>query len=112
MVEMVHEGSGFLVCCGQPMQLITENSTDAERDIHIPSVEQFSNWINVKIGKVAHPMEKNHSIEWIEFIADGKTSTKFLKPHERPEALFQPKSKNFTVRGYCNIHGLWKSSEQ
>ena len=29
IVEVVHPGAGELVCCGQPMQLLTENTTDA-----------------------------------------------------------------------------------
>ncbi|TFH13873.1 MAG: desulfoferrodoxin FeS4 iron-binding domain-containing protein, partial [Lentisphaerales bacterium] len=29
MVEMIHEGAGQLVCCDQPMALMTENTTDA-----------------------------------------------------------------------------------
>ncbi|MGC8736101.1 MAG: desulfoferrodoxin FeS4 iron-binding domain-containing protein, partial [Dissulfurimicrobium sp.] len=32
MVEMVHDGVGQLVCCGQPMKLMEENIVDASRE--------------------------------------------------------------------------------
>ncbi|MEW6333656.1 MAG: desulfoferrodoxin FeS4 iron-binding domain-containing protein, partial [Thermodesulfobacteriota bacterium] len=31
IVEVIHAGDGELVCCGEPMQLLTENTTDASR---------------------------------------------------------------------------------
>ncbi len=32
MVEVVHASGGQLVCCGEPMKLLTENSTDAAQE--------------------------------------------------------------------------------
>jgi superoxide reductase len=53
-------------------------------------------------------MEEAHYIEWIEInTVDGKTGKKFLKPGEKPEAIFQTKSAIESVRAYCNVHGLW-----
>ncbi|MCJ7833217.1 MAG: desulfoferrodoxin FeS4 iron-binding domain-containing protein, partial [Deltaproteobacteria bacterium] len=34
IVEMLHEGKGQLVCCGQPMKLFVENSVDASKEKH------------------------------------------------------------------------------
>ena len=36
IVEVLHEGAGQLVCCGQPMECMTENTVDAakEKQIH------------------------------------------------------------------------------
>jgi len=108
IVEVLHEGKGELVCCGQPMKLFVENTVDAAREKHVPVMEKTASGFTVKVGSVAHPMEEEHYIEWIEIIADGKAYRQFLKPGGTPEATFDVKAENSTAREYCNIHGLWK----
>lgn len=108
IVDVVHAGAGQLVCCGQPMKLLTENTVDASREKHVPVVEKTADGIKVKVGSVPHPMEEKHYIEWIEIIADGKVYRQFLKPGEKPEAVFKISAASITTREYCNIHGLWK----
>jgi superoxide reductase len=39
MVEVLHEAGGTLTCCGQPMSLFSENTTDAAQEKHVPVVE-------------------------------------------------------------------------
>lgn len=108
MVELVHEGVGELVCCGQPMKLMEENIVDAAKEKHVPVIEKADCGIKVKIGSAPHPMEDKHYIEWIEVIADGKAYRQFLRPGEKPEAIFCIDAKSVTAREYCNLHGLWK----
>ena len=108
MVEMVHEGGGTLVCCGQNMTLITENTTDAAKEKHVPVVEKTADGYKVKVGSVAHPMEDKHYIEWIELIAGDVSQRVFLKPGDAPEASFCTDAAAVTARAYCNLHGLWK----
>mgnify|MGYP000162011100 CR=1 FL=1 len=109
IVEVIHTGAGQLVCCGQPMTLKTENTTDAATEKHVPVIEKTADGFRVKVGSVAHPMEDKHHIEWIEVIADGKAYREFLTPGDTPEALFEIKADRITAREYCNIHGLWKA---
>ena len=109
IVEVVHTGAGELVCCGQPMTLMTENSTDAATEKHVPVIEKTADGFKVTVGSVAHPMEEKHYIEWIELLADGKAYRKFLNPGDAPEALFEIKADKVTARAYCNLHGLWKA---
>ena len=66
----------------------------------------------VKVGDVAHPMEEKHYIQWIEMIADGKTYRQFLNPGEMPEAFFAVYAAELTAREYCNLHGLWKTTQK
>lgn len=108
IVEVLHGGAGDLVCCGQPMVLMTENTTDAAKEKHVPVIGKTADGYLVKVGSVAHPMEEKHYIEWIELIADGKAYRQFLKPGEKPEATFCIKADKVSAREYCNIHGLWK----
>ena len=108
IVEVIHVGEGTLVCCGQPMRLLTENTTDAAEEKHVPVIEKVDGGIRVKVGEVKHPMEEKHYIEWIEVIADGRAYRQFLSPGDPPEALFQIEGGEITAREFCNLHGLWK----
>ncbi len=108
IVEVLHGGKGELVCCGQPMALLKENTVDAAKEKHVPVVEKVAGGVKVKVGAVPHPMEQKHYIEWIEIIVDGKVHRQFLKPGEAPEAVFQIQAEKVTAREYCNLHGLWK----
>lgn len=109
MVEVIHEGKGELVCCGQPMKLMIENTVDAAKEKHVPVIEKKADGILVKVGAVAHPMEEKHYIEWIEVTVDGKAYRQFLKPGDAPEAFFKVEGSQITAREYCNLHGLWKA---
>ena len=109
IMEVVHGGGGDPVCCGQPMQLLEENTVDAAQEKHVPVIEKTANGVKVKIGAVPHPMEADHYIEWIEILADGKSYKKFLQPGEAPEAEFAVEYQTISAREYCNLHGLWQA---
>jgi superoxide reductase len=108
IVEVLHEGKGELVCCGEPMKLFKENTVDAAKEKHVPVLEKTASGVKVKVGSVPHPMEENHYIEWVEIIDGGKAYRQFLKPGEAPEAAFEVKGEGIFAREYCNLHGLWK----
>ena len=109
IIEVLHGGAGELVCCGQAMNLLAENTVDAAKEKHVPVVEKTSEGVKVSVGSVAHPMEAKHYIEWIEIIADGKSYRQFLNPGETPEATFKVDTEDVTAREYCNLHGHWKA---
>jgi len=109
IVEVLFGSDGQLVCCGQPMTLLAENTVDAAKEKHVPVIEKFDGGVKVKVGDVAHPMEEKHFIQWIEIIADGKSYTQFLNPGEAPEAVFNVDADQVTAREYCNLHGHWKA---
>ena len=109
IVEVLHGGKGELVCCGKPMVLRKENAVDAAKEKHVPVIEKVDGGYKVKVGSVPHPMEEKHYIEWVELIADGKVYRQFLKPGQRPEAIFKIDAASVVAREYCNLHGLWKA---
>lgn len=109
IVEVTHGGDGELVCCGQPMKKMTENTTDAAKEKHVPVIEKIDGGYTVTVGSVEHPMADEHYIEWIELLADGKAYRQFLKPGQKPKATFLVKAETVSVREYCNLHGLWKA---
>ena len=108
IVLVMHAGGGELVCCGEPMKLMQENTVDAAKEKHVPVLEKTADGYKVKVGDVAHPMEEKHYIEWIELLAGEKSYVQFLKPGDAPEALFKVDADQVTARAYCNLHGLWK----
>jgi superoxide reductase len=109
MVEVVRDAAGTLVCCGQQMELLIENSPDAAGEKHVPVVEKVDGGIKVKVGSVPHPMQAEHYIEWIQVIAGEQTYRQFLAPGQAPEAVFPVGPDGVVAREFCNLHGLWKA---
>jgi superoxide reductase len=109
MVEMIHVGGGELVCCGQPMKLLRENTTDAAQEKHVPVIEKVDGGYRVTVGSVPHPMAEEHFIQWIELLADGTAYRQFLKPGAEPSAFFCIEAHAVSAREFCNLHGLWKA---
>lgn len=109
IVEVLFAGGGQLVCCGQPMKLLEENTVDASVEKHVPVVERTTEGVKVNVGSTPHPMEESHYIQWIEVIVGEKIYRQFLKPGEAPSATFRTPEGSLTAREYCNLHGLWKS---
>lgn len=107
IVEVTHAGGAPLVCCGENMKLMSENTVDAAKEKHVPVIEMGDGTITVKVGSVAHPMEDKHYIEWIELIADDKVYRQFLKPGQAPEATFNLSASSVKAREFCNLHGHW-----
>jgi superoxide reductase len=111
IVTVIHPGGGDLVCCGQPMKLIVENTVDAAKEKHVPVIEKTDKGYKVKVGSVPHPMEEKHHIEWIELAVDGIIYIKPLKAGDAPEAEFCcGHGKSVKAREYCNLHGLWSAT--
>ncbi len=97
IVEVLHVGAGELVCCGEGMDLLAENSVDAAQEKHVPVIEKVANGYKVTVGSVPHPMEEKHYIEFIELIADGKVYRQDLNPGEAPEAFFCVEASEVTA---------------
>ncbi len=109
VVEGLVIGGGTLICCGEDMVLLDENTVDASLEKHVPVVTETADGVHVKVGSVEHPMIDAHWITTIEVLTkDGYVLRKNLMPGDAPEAVFQVKTDNIEkVREYCNLHGLW-----
>ena len=108
IVEVLHEGM-VMQCCGQPMTLLKENTTDGAREKHVPVVEPVEGGYRVVVGSSEHPMLAEHFIEWIELVTDSHVYRQELKPGEKPEAVFLTDARQVFARAYCNLHGLWRN---
>ena len=111
VTEVLHTGAGELVCCGVPMILQTEKTSEEGNEKHLPVIESLAEGagVRVKVGEVPHPMEEAHYIEWIEIkTANGKIERKHLNPGESADMKTLTNEEIVEAREYCNVHGLWK----
>jgi len=75
----------------------------------VPVITKVADGYKIAVGSVAHPMETQHFIEWIELVADGRVYRHNLEPGKAPEATFSIKADKVSAREYCNLHGPWKA---
>ncbi len=112
VVSVIEAHDGELVCCGKPMDLLSEKTEDEGQEKHVPVIEKTDAGIRVKIGKVPHPMEKEHFVGLVQLMKpDGIVIGKRLNPDQKPEVEFccLADTEKLKARIYCNMHGLWKS---
>jgi len=108
IIEVLYGGTGELVCCGQPMELLDEKTADVATEKHVPVIEKIDDGYKVIVGSTSHPMEEKHYIQWIELLANGKAYRQFLNPGDKPQAVFNVEADKVSAREHCNVHGLWK----
>lgn len=109
IVELIHNGGGELVCCGQPMKELIANTTDAATEKHVPFVQEDGNKVSVQVGETIHPMTEAHYIMWIILETNKRIIRANLTPQDEPKAQFEllEGEKAIAVYEYCNLHGLW-----
>lgn len=106
-ISVLKQAGGTLVCCNRPMEFLRANSSDADKEKHIPIVTIVDEGIEVKVGEVEHPMETKHSIKWIELYVDGRRYFRTLKTGDKAKVVFNVKGDVISARAFCNLHGLW-----
>ena len=112
IAEIFHGSCEDLVCCGKKMVLQEEQTADTSLEKHVPYIEEIDGGYRVRVGENAeHPMVEDHYIEWIEMVADNRVYREYLKPGDKPEALFMLEADKVIVREYCNIHGHWQNNK-
>ena len=109
MAEVIRAGASAPQCCGGPMEPLSENTTDAAVEKHVPVIREVDGGVEITVGSASHPMDNEHFIEWIEVISGDKAYRRFLKPGETPEAFFPLAADEILARAFCNLHGLWKA---
>lgn len=109
IIAKVKDAGVPVMCCGQKMQELIPNTTDAAQEKHVPQVKVEGNKVIVDVGSVTHPMLEAHYIEWISIQTNLGNQRKVLKPNDAPHAEFAllDGEKLEAVYEYCNLHGLW-----
>jgi superoxide reductase len=108
---VINDAGVVPVCCGEPMETLVANTTDAAQEKHVPVIGRDGTKVTVKVGSVAHPMLDEHYIQWIIVTQGGFTERAILKPGDAPEATFTVADAAAPVKAYeyCNLHGLWSA---
>ena len=97
-----------VVCCGEQMEELKPNTTDAATEKHVPQVEVEDHKVKVDVGSVTHPMTEEHLIQWIYLETEKGGQLKVLTASDEPKAVFcLGEDKPVAVYEYCNLHGLW-----
>ena len=108
MVAMVKDSGVPVMCCGQKMQELDPSRSDGDQEKHVPVFTVDGNKVYVMVGEKAHPMEKEHHIEWISLQTKMGNQRKCLNAGDSPSACFSICSGDEVeaVYAYCNLHGL------
>ncbi|MDO4546061.1 MAG: desulfoferrodoxin family protein [Bacillota bacterium] len=110
IVTYIEDKGVPVMCCGQKMTEMVPNTTDAAQEKHVPVVKKDGDKVTVTVGSVEHPMLEEHSIQWVCLNTKKGSQIKYLKPGEKPEAVFTLVDDEVVeVLEYCNLHGLWKA---
>lgn len=96
-------------CCGEEMTLLHPNTTDGNKEKHVPVVTFTSNHsMKVCIGSEPHPMTAQHNIRFVCLETNIGGVVRYLKEDDPPEVCIRFDGKPIAVYAYCNIHGLWR----
>lgn len=104
-----------LSCCGREMVELVPGESEGSGEKHLPVFEwKDDDVLKVKIGSVAHPMDKTHWIMFICLETERGFQVVNLGPDMKAEAVFHicKKDRPVAVYAYCNIHGLWRTEVQ
>lgn len=110
LVTLLHESGVPMMCCGEKMTELVPGTSDGAFEKHVPAVSVDGSVVTVKVGEVEHPMLENHYIQWIVLETKSGAQIHYLKPGEKPEAVFALAEGDEAIAAYeyCNLHGLWK----
>lgn len=110
VIGMIHDAGIPVMCCGEEMTKLEPGTTDGSQEKHAPVVSVEENLVKVSVGSVFHPMEDDHSIQWIYLQTDKGGHRKCLEIGKEPTVSFAlVDEKPIAAYAYCNKHGLWKT---
>lgn len=108
---LIHGAGVPIMCCGSEMEHLQASTENEGGEKHSPVVKVDGDSVKVSIGSVPHPMENDHSINWVYLQTDRGGQRKCLVSGEKPEVEFRLCGEKPTaVYSYCNKHGLWKTA--
>ena len=101
------------MCCGEEMELLVANTTDAATEKHVPVCRKEDDKLVVTVGDVIHPMDEDHFIQFVVVDVGAERYAKCFKPGDVPEATFtigaDKIADGVVAEAFCNLHGLWSS---
>ena len=94
------------------LKILKANVVDAAVEKHVPMISISNNDVVVTVGEVLHPMGEDHYIEFILIETSLGYQIHYLEPGNEPIAYFKMMDDERLINAYCycNLHGLWMSS--
>lgn len=111
LVQVILDGEGELVCCGEPMELVPKNNVEESIfEKHLPVFTKDGQNTVIKVGEVLHPMNDDHYIMFIEAIAKDKSGMclSYLHPGKEAKMVLEQNMGKVLARAFCNLHGLFE----
>ncbi len=111
IIALIQDGGAPVTCCGEEMKELIPGTTEGAGEKHIPVYQVEGNRVKVCVGSAEHPMEEEHSIQWVAVETTQGAQFKRLLPGRKPEACFAlcDADEAQSVYAYCNLHGLWQA---
>lgn len=121
VVQVLLEGEGELICCGEEMELLEAKHEENEMgEMHVPEIETVHEGCEsgvcteVKyVSVLKHPMTNEHYIQFAEVYNTDRNELriKFFKPDETVKYNITGLEGELIALELCNIHGLWRNKE-
>ena len=110
IVAMIRDQGVPIYCCGEEMQALVPGTTEGSGEKHIPVYEVEGNTVYVTVGAAAHPMTREHYIQWVCLETERGIQYAHLEPNDLPGAKFSicPGDTVRAVYAFCNQHDLWQ----
>lgn len=111
IIAMIRDKGVPVFCCGEKMQELTPDTTEASTEKHVPVYEVKDNIVHVTVGSAEHPMTEGHYIEWICLETEHGIQYAHLTPDCKPKAKFSlcEGDEVRAVCAFCNQHDLWRN---
>ena len=109
VVQVLLNGIGELVCCGENMEHLTPQFKEDELgEKHVPQILEENGKKTIRLDK--HPMTNEHYIQFIEAFSKDKTEIrlKYLCPNQIAEFDISDFESEDAIE-LCNIHNLWRN---
>ena len=88
IIAYINNSGVKIMCCGEQMEEIVANTTDASQEKHKPTCSINGNEVTVTVSSVLHPMSEEHYIQWIVLETENGYQITYLKPTDEPKAIF------------------------
>lgn len=95
-----------LFCCGEKMQELVPGVSDGAAEKHVPVLTREGGQVTVRVGETLHPMEPEHSIQFIAAVSGDTAVVRLPKPGDEP-VLRLTTPGDVTAYAYCDLHDYW-----
>lgn len=110
VVEKIEDHRVPLMCCGQKLQPLVPNSTEAAIEKHQPVISQENGKLLIRVGEVEHPSVEAHWIPWVIVQLENQIHRYSFEAGQIPIIDIPCPTSGTVVKAmaYCNSHGLWE----